>query len=502
VYNTPRPERDVYPYHKKREVLSVRFSLFVFGVFLIFTATGLSKTIHVPGDYNTIQAAIDASRNGDTVLVQPGTYMENIDFKGKAIAVKSSGGPEATVMDGNMRGSVVSFYSNEGPASVLEGFIITNGSGTEIGVYTYGGGIYCEGASPTITGNIITNNDARWGGGIICDNSSPVISENLIFENLSIESMGGGGGIYCFRKSSPLIQNNAILRNEAYEGGGIYLGFGNRSIVQNNTIIGNVTTQYGGAGIHCWACRATIVNNTIYGNRALTVYGVGGGIYCWYSSLTIANTILWNNDAAMGPEIGMESFIGTNTVTILHSDVKGRQASVHMDPGVTLNWGPGMIDADPLFVDGYSHDFHLTWNSPCRNAGINAAVPAAGDFEGDPRIAHGTVDMGADEFHRHLYYMGDATPGYQVSLNFIGAPGGAMILFVGSGLLDPPWSTMYGDWYIQFPLLFQGGFGVLPANGVAAFSVWISSGIPCPWDIPMQAGIGMKLTNLCVMEVR
>ena len=477
-------------------------SIILISLFVLAAATGHSKTINVPGDHGTIQAAIDAAAKGDTVLVHPGTYRENIRFKGKAIIVKSSGGPEVTVLNGNKRTSVVTFDCYEGADSVLDGFIVTNGSGTVIGVYTYGGGIYCEHASPTITGNTITRNAARWGGGIICDHASPVISENLITENKAVESMGGGGGIYCFRQSSPPIRNNRFVRNAAYEGGGIYLGAGYRSIVQNNTIVGNVSTKYGGAGIHCWACRAMILNNTIYGNRASTPYGIGGGIYCWYSSLTIANTILWNNEAPKGPEIGMESFIGTNTVTILHSNVKGRQGSVYMDPGVTLNWGPGMINADPLFVDRYCRDFHLTWSSPCRNAGINAAVSAAHDFEGDPRIAHGIVDMGADEFHRHLYCTGVAAPGSQMRLCVVGMPGKGVRLFAGSGVLDPALPTPYGDWYLAFPLLFQGILGILPAEGAAVFPLWISPGAPCPWDIPMQAGIGMKLTNLCVMEVR
>jgi hypothetical protein len=46
--------------------------------------------IHVPSDQPTIQAAINAAHNGDWVVVSPGTYLENIDFLGKAITVKSA----------------------------------------------------------------------------------------------------------------------------------------------------------------------------------------------------------------------------------------------------------------------------------------------------------------------------------------------------------------------------------------------------------------------------
>ena len=64
-------------------------------------------TIAVPKDYPTIQEAIDAAENKDTVLVAPGTYVENIDFKEKAITVTSSEGASVTAIDGNDIGSVV-----------------------------------------------------------------------------------------------------------------------------------------------------------------------------------------------------------------------------------------------------------------------------------------------------------------------------------------------------------------------------------------------------------
>jgi hypothetical protein len=92
-------------------------------------------TPHLPGDYPTIQQAIDAAAPGDKVLVDPGTYVENIDFLGKAITVKANGNPGTVVIDGGMpidpdRGSVVTFKKYEGPDSVLEGFILTHGTGT------------------------------------------------------------------------------------------------------------------------------------------------------------------------------------------------------------------------------------------------------------------------------------------------------------------------------------------------------------------------------------
>ena len=74
---------------------------------LAIPAVAYSATIYVPATYPTIQQGIDAAKNGDMVLVAPGLYMENIDFKGKAITVKSSGGVEDTIIDGNRDDSVV-----------------------------------------------------------------------------------------------------------------------------------------------------------------------------------------------------------------------------------------------------------------------------------------------------------------------------------------------------------------------------------------------------------
>src|SRR3954469_25677884 len=75
-------------------------------------------TINVPADIPTIQGAINAAHNGDTVLVAPGTYFENLDFVGKAITVKSSDGPTLTIIDGGSQGPVIRFANNEFAAAV------------------------------------------------------------------------------------------------------------------------------------------------------------------------------------------------------------------------------------------------------------------------------------------------------------------------------------------------------------------------------------------------
>ncbi len=96
---------------------------------LLVPAWASAGTLPVPSpSYPTIQSAIAAAVNGDTVLVSPGTYVENIDFLGKRIVVESASGPTVTVIDGGGGVSVVTFQSGENNDSRLEGFTLTNGA--------------------------------------------------------------------------------------------------------------------------------------------------------------------------------------------------------------------------------------------------------------------------------------------------------------------------------------------------------------------------------------
>src|SRR3954466_5718069 len=120
---------------------------------------GQAAVLHVPGDYTVIQNAIDNSTNGDVILVSPGIYNENINFKGKAITVSSTNIADLNVVAGTIihavgRASVVTFATGETSNSVLAGVTITGGYGTvnvSFGTNIFwGAGIYCVGSSPTI----------------------------------------------------------------------------------------------------------------------------------------------------------------------------------------------------------------------------------------------------------------------------------------------------------------------------------------------------------------
>jgi parallel beta-helix repeat protein len=241
--------------------------------------------------YSSIQDAIDAAVDGDTVLVDDGTYTENINFLGKAITVISVNGPESTIIDGNASGSVVTFDSGEGTNSVLSGFTICNG------VADNGGGIYCDNSSPTITNCTISGNSAvSEGGGIYCTESSPTITNCTISGN----SADRGGGIYCYGYSSPTITNCTINDNSAWDGGGIHCEVYSSPTITNCTISGNSAEGWNGdgGGISCWQeSSPTITNCIISGNSAVSD---GGGIYCTESSPTITNCTISGNSADEG----------------------------------------------------------------------------------------------------------------------------------------------------------------------------------------------------------
>ena len=172
----------------------MRYAFYVPAVILVLLIQSHAATIQVPADYPTIQQAIDAASTGDTVLVSPGTYVENLDFLGKSVTVKGDQGPPVTVIDGSRKGNTVRFCSQEDTSSVLIGFTITNGHDP---VLNKGGGIYCENASPTIDANVIQGNEAYYGGGICCwKNASPSIIGNTFLDNKA----SAGGGVFCRNK--------------------------------------------------------------------------------------------------------------------------------------------------------------------------------------------------------------------------------------------------------------------------------------------------------------
>jgi hypothetical protein len=171
----------------------------------------------------TIQNLIDEARNGDTITVLPGIYRENLDFRGKAITLRSAGGSGVTVIDAGQRGNAVIFMAGE--HATLEGFTVTNGETTDRQHCPDGGGI-CIGprADVTIRNCRIIGNSAALGGGVSVIKATARIEGCCIKNNNSTKT---GGGV-ASRGGEVHIIDCAVEDNEAKgEGGGCAAYSGN-----------------------------------------------------------------------------------------------------------------------------------------------------------------------------------------------------------------------------------------------------------------------------------
>jgi hypothetical protein len=457
---------------------------------ILAVAVGVSATTYTvrpdgTGDFPAIQDAIDAAVDGDVIELTDGTFTgdgnRDIDFLGKAVTVRSqSGVAENCIIDsqGSSGDPHRGFYfrNQEGPSSVLQGVTIRGGYvETDIWPYVDGGGgaIRCEDfSSPTIRGNIIRDNGARWyGAGILCDNASPRIEGNTVFHNITSAPHHWGGGISCRRfsspvivgnvitenyagygggiwtsQSSPTIEGNFIARNEAYYGGGIGCYYEPSPVILCNTIVKNWAWGHFGGGVYCQGSSARIEGNTIASNDATWAEsGHGGGIAaCQSSPVTVLNTIVWGNTSPTGDD---EIYVDeTSTITVSCSDVGG-------------GWpGTDNISDDPLFCDPATDDFTLCGDSPClpENSPCSRLIGAGEGCAGPSGSIEGTVITGV-------------TPMGGVAVELLDG-GGRLVYSVATDAVDGSYefAAQAGDYTVELnvPLGYKPGAGCPPIVSV------------------------------------
>jgi uncharacterized membrane protein len=323
----------------------------------------------VPSEYSSIQDAINASEDRDTILVAPGTYTENINFMGKNIIIGSYGmiyGSEEmfmhqTIIDGGGNGSVVTVTSGEDSSAVLHGFTIQNGASD------FGGGIMIESSEPTFEYLLINNNQADYGGGVYARyDCAPVFNYVSVIENTA----GQGGGMRFRDNANPLISNCTIKWNTSSgEGGGIYCNNADPKIVYTS-IVANIANEGGDAIYLKINCDANFTNTTIVGNGNLE-NDISSTVFCITNcSLLLTNTIIWENH---GLAVEFSSTSNPNSVSVNYCDVEGGQDGITTNDNGSISWLPGNIEIDPLFCNSDSGDFNLAENSPCVGAGENNA---------------------------------------------------------------------------------------------------------------------------------
>jgi parallel beta-helix repeat protein len=383
----------------------------IYTIMVIIFAAALpagAVALNVPADYPTIQSAIDAAVDGDIVIVAPGTYTGDgnwdIDFKGKAITVRSTDPNDPnivaeTIIDCN--GSYLNkhqgfcFQNGEDANSVVDGLTITNGY---ISQRPSRGGIFCRQSSPTITNCNVVNNTI----GIVYVNGNPKIinctvngnyesgiyflgADTALIKNCTINGnctiiKDDQSGIQCRETDTVLITNCTIIGNNS---GGINCGDDVGALIVKNCIINANKDRYGAA--ICYSNHKNAINNCFiencfiknnvsqYCGGAIYLYtpsrkgfwlimngctiienqaSQGGGIFVYHIHSKITNSILWENKASNG---GPQIFLSNKShIEANYSNTQNGQAGVYVGPDCTLNWGSGNIDIEPMFVDaGY-----------------------------------------------------------------------------------------------------------------------------------------------------
>ena len=330
---------NVWPTSIRYGVVSVAIGLLANGV--------AAATRNVPGQYATIQAAVDAAGASDIIMVAPGTYGAFVVQDNARITIQSSGGAASTIIDGQNTQRCATLgasnpLSQTAPANTLNrlvGFTLRNGKSSG------------------------SKQNAAWGGAVLGGTVENCTIENSVAAGATGTASAGGGGA-----AGSILINCIVRGNTARTGGGA-----RASVLSGCLVFANeatVPSGGGGGGLYdCSAFLSTIVNNT-------AMQSLGGGT-CFGAAY---NSIIWGNTASTVATENWNAGSFTYTCTApLPTGVKNRMGN-------------------PSFVDEAMDDYRLKPTSICNNVGNNAELRGlVVDLDGNARVQHAVVDLGAYE---------------------------------------------------------------------------------------------------------
>ncbi|MBN2210982.1 MAG: right-handed parallel beta-helix repeat-containing protein, partial [Sedimentisphaerales bacterium] len=386
--------------------------------------------ITVPDDLTTIQAAINTANSDDEIVVRCGVYLENINFSGKNIRLRSlnpldNSFVQHTIIDGGENDSCVKLISGEDETAALAGFRLQNGHGE------FGGGVHVGNfSSPVVMYNYITNCMAdRYGGGIDNrDDSQGSFLYNTVVNNFADNAGGGfhnGPGSWC------LIQGNVISYNhtDGEAGGGIYAFSKSRVTVVDNEIISNRATLNGyGAGIWLWDNTGSLVErNIISGNHAEGSQGRGGGIGIIKGDVIVRNNLICGNQALRGGGIWIQN---ATTSQIVNNTIVGNRCLLTEGAGIGVAWSANPTITNNVLADNHPGGgiyatacsplilFNNLWNHADGNylGDLSDLTGVDGNISADPVFVdaggwdnQGTPDPNDDVWNIGNYHIGYAS---------------------------------------------------------------------------------------------
>jgi len=335
--------------------------------------------------------------SGNTALRGAGIYaqvsdlvIEQNEVTGNTATNNSGGGLSIRDCTGEIRGNTIS--GNSAPIR--------------------GGGLYMDGRliplpPPLVVGNVISGNESQYHGGgcYLTTAEGTQIRDNIITDNTAVES---GGGVYGNSTVSWSLVGNRITGNSANEGGGLFNEEGDVEV--SNNLFADNTAELRGGAIKLAGMVCTMQNTTIVNNQANDAHG--GAIHAFNASLVGTNNILYFNSARFNVSKEIY-FAGGALFDLSYGDLEGGESTVYVENPGLYTWGPGMIDADPLLLDGPNGMACLSQtaagqaaDSPCLDAGSGLATLTGYDTDlgevtmdqmstrTDQLHDSGTVDMG------------------------------------------------------------------------------------------------------------
>jgi len=362
----------------------------------------------------TIQAAVDAAQEGDTVLLSDGYFLgpgnRNVLITGKNVVIRSSNGAETSIVD--CRGLGRGFHLL-GPivtsATLIQGITVANGSAVQ------GGAIYCEADSaPTIESCRFIANEAGLGGAIHALVSGA--SDQIVIRSCTFEGNEADHGPSVFVDGA-LVDRCKVLGNTAELSGAAYIVSG---VIRNSLIAQNSVGTNGG-GVFIEGPNATITGCTIVDNEART----GGGVYANTAvGVSIDSCILWGNLAFGIPNQFFQfAFSLQFSAPLRFCAIEGGLDGLVGGPAQVLFDVEGLVAEPPEFVGPSSGVYALTPTSPCVDSGGPSYIAETneGDIDNEPRV-NGTLDIGADEYWDGLA-LSYVSPGRAGQPNWIQARG-------------------------------------------------------------------------------